>query len=88
MATPEFRHKVCSSVLNRQKALKTVSNFPGGIRLSQLVENVADRFGNAATYQTDASSSMDLDASLITFEVRESIRIINRIIYPASAHKP
>ncbi|MGL4399049.1 MAG: DUF2492 family protein [Luteolibacter sp.] len=75
-------------VIDRQEVLEIVSTFPEGIRLSQLVEKVAARFGNAATYQTGSSFGMDLDALLATLEAREKVRIVKGIIYPASAHQP
>jgi probable metal-binding protein len=74
-------------VIDRQEVLEIVSTFPEGIRLSQLVEKVAARFGNSATFQTGSSFGMDLDALLATLESREKVRIVKGIIYPANAHR-
>ena len=69
-------------VIDRQEVLEIVSTFPEGIRLSQLVEKVASRFGNSATFQTGSSFGMDLDALLATLESRAKVRIVKGIVYP------
>ncbi len=75
-------------VIDRNEILEIVSTFPDGIRLSQLVENVADRFGKSATFHTGSRLGMDLDALLASLESREKVRIIRGVVYPAGCPAP
>lgn len=38
-----------------------IDNYPDGIRLSQLMEVVGERFGKSATFHTSSAAGMDLD---------------------------
>ena len=48
-----------------------VSQHPDGIRLSQLMEVVDERFGKSVTFHTCSSMGMDLDALLRFLEDRD-----------------
>lgn len=73
------------NVIDRHEILEIVSTFPDGIRLSQLVEKVAVRFGKSATFHTGSRLGMDLDALLASLESREKVRIVRGVVYPAGS---
>lgn len=73
------------NVIDRHEILEIVSTFPDGIRLSQLVEKVAVRFGKSATFHTGSRLGMDLDSLLTSLESREKVRIIRGVVYPAGS---
>ena len=72
-------------VIDRHEITEIVSTFPDGIRLSQLAEKVAVRFGKSATFHTGSTFGMDLDALLATLEARAKLRIIRGVVYPGGA---
>ena len=63
-----------------------VSQYPDGIRLSQLMEVVDERFGKSVTFHTCQAMGMDLDGLLRFLEDRDKVRITSGVVYPASAN--
>jgi probable metal-binding protein len=59
-----------------------IDSFPQGIRLGQLFEVVAERFGEAATFHTSSAGGLDFDALLFSLEAREKVRISRGVVYP------
>ena len=62
-----------------------VSNYPDGIRLSQLMELVGERFGKSAIFHTCSAAGMDLDELLRFLEARDKVRIKGGVVYPGGA---
>ncbi len=62
--------------------IKLVSASPGGIRLDQLAESVATRFGKATTYYTCTTQGMSLEALLKLLAMRHKVRINNGKVFP------
>ena len=62
-----------------------VSQYPDGIRLSQLLEVVDERFGKSVTFHTCSSMGMDLDGLLRFLEARDKVRITSGVVYPGGA---
>ncbi len=58
-----------------------VSNYPDGIRLSQLMEVVGERYGKSVTFHTGSSTGMDLDGLLRFLEARNKVRITSGVVY-------
>lgn len=59
-----------------------VAIYPEGIRLSQLMEIVDERFGKSVTFHTCSAAGMDLDALLHFLEDRDKVRITSGVVYP------
>ena len=57
----------------------------GGIRLSQLMEVVDERFGKSVTFHTCSSMGMDLDGLLRFLETRNKVRITSGVVYPGGS---
>ena len=62
-----------------------VANYPDGIRLSQLMEVVNERFGKAVTFHTGSAMGMDLDGLLRFLEARDKVRITSGVVYPGGS---
>jgi len=62
-----------------------VATHPDGIRLSQLMEIVNERFGKTATFHTCSAAGMDLDGLLHFLEARDKVRIQNGVVYPGGS---
>ncbi len=62
-----------------------VSQHPDGIRLSQLMEVVDERYGKSVTFHTGSSMGMDLDGLLRYLEDRDKLRITSGVVYPGGA---
>ena len=62
-----------------------VSNHPDGIRLSQLMEAVNERFGKSVTFHTCSAAGMDLDALLHFLEARDKVRVSAGVVYPGGS---
>jgi probable metal-binding protein len=62
-----------------------VATYPDGIRLSQLMEIVADRYGRMATFHTGSAAGMDLDGLLRFLEARDKVRITNGVVFPGGS---
>ena len=62
-----------------------VSTYPDGIRLSQLMEVVEERFGKSVTFHTGSSTGLDLDGLLRFLEARDKVRITSGVVYPVGA---
>ncbi len=72
-------------VIDRHEILEIVSTFPDGIRLSQLLDHVAARFGKSATFHTGSQLGMDIDALLASLESLDKVRIVRGVVYPADS---
>lgn len=59
-----------------------VSQYPDGIRLSQLMEIVSEQFGKSVTFHTCSAMGMDFDGLLHFLEARDKVRITSGVVYP------
>ena len=59
-----------------------VATYPDGIRLSQLMEIVDERFGKSVTFHTCSAMGMDLDGLLAFLEARDKVRISSGVVFP------
>ncbi|MDP3851870.1 MAG: DUF2492 family protein [Luteolibacter sp.] len=62
-----------------------VATYPDGIRLSQLMQIVSERYGRSTTFHTCSSMGMDLDGLLHFLETKEKVRIASGVVYPGGA---
>lgn len=62
-----------------------VSAYPDGIRLGQLTETVAKRFGASAVFHTCSRLGLDLDDLLVFLEARDKVRIVRGVVYPGGS---
>ncbi len=62
-----------------------VATYPDGIRLSQLMEIVGERFGKSVTFHTCSAAGMDLDGLLHFLEARDKVRIASGVVYPGGS---
>jgi probable metal-binding protein len=62
-----------------------VASHPEGIRLGQLMEIVAERFGRMATFHTCSAAGMDLDGLLHFLEARDKVRITSGVVFPGGS---
>lgn len=62
-----------------------VATYPDGIRLSQLMEVVNERFGKSVTFHTCSAAGMDLDDLLHFLEARDKVKITSGIVYPGGS---
>lgn len=59
-----------------------ISKYPDGIRLSQLMEAVAERYGKLTSFHTSSALGMDLDGVIRLLEARDKVRIVRGVVYP------
>lgn len=77
------------TAIHGQEVIDLVSNYPNGIRLSQLVETAAKRFGSLAIFHTSSRLGLDFDHLLASLEARNKVRIARGVVYPCgSAMRP
>ena len=62
-----------------------VATYPDGIRLSQLMGVVDERFGKSVTFHTGSTMGMDLDGLLRFLEARDKVRITSGVVYPGGS---
>jgi probable metal-binding protein len=68
--------------IHGQEIIDLVSAHPDGIRLSQLAETVAKRFGSMAVFHTSCRLGLDLDHLIVSLESRHKLRIVRGVVYP------
>ena len=59
-----------------------ITAYPDGIRLSQLAETVAKRFGLLAGFNSGSRVGLDFDGLLVSLESRHKLRIVKGVVYP------
>jgi probable metal-binding protein len=71
-----------ATAIHGHDIIDLVTSYPDGIRLSQLMEIVSERFGRSATFHTCSAAGMDLDELLHFLEARDKVRIKSGVVYP------
>jgi probable metal-binding protein len=71
--------------IHGHEIIELVASHPDGIRLSQLAETVAARFGKSATFHTCSTLGMDLDGLLAFLEARDKVRIVSGVVFPGGS---
>ena len=71
--------------IHGHEIIELVSTHPDGIRLSQLMEIVAERYGRMATFHTCSALGMDLDGLLAFLEARDKVRIVSGVVFPGGS---
>ena len=71
--------------IHGHEIIDLVSQHPDGIRLSQLMEVVDERFGKSVTFHTGSSMGMDLDGLLRFLEARDKVRITSGVVFPGGS---
>ena len=74
-----------ATAIHGHDIIDLVANYPDGIRLSQLMEIVAERYGRMVTFHTCSSAGMDLDGLLRFLEARDKVRITSGVVYPGGS---
>ena len=72
-------------VIHGHDIIDLVATYPDGIRLSQLMEIVGERYGRSVTFHTGSSMGMDLDGLLRFLEARDKVRITSGVAYPGGS---
>lgn len=72
-------------VIHGQEVVDLVSAYPDGIRLSRLVEAVAERFGALVGFHNSSRVGLDLDGLLVSLEARNKLRISRGVVYPGGS---
>lgn len=62
-----------------------VATYPDGIRLSQLMGVVDERFGRHVSFHNGSAMGMDLDGLLRFLEARDKVRITSGVVYPGGS---
>jgi probable metal-binding protein len=62
-----------------------MATFPEGIRLSQLMDVVDERYGKSVTFHTGSSTGMNPDGMLRHLESRGKVRITSGVVYPGGS---
>ena len=62
-----------------------VTSHPDGIRLSHLMEIVAERHGRMATFHTSSAAGMDFDGLMASLESQNKMRIKRGVVYPGGS---
>ena len=73
------------TAIHGQEVIDLVSTYPNGIRLSQLAETVAKRFGSLALFHTSSRLGLDFDHLLASLEARNKVRITRGVVYPCGS---
>lgn len=71
-----------ATAIHGHDIIDLVATYPDGIRLSQLMEIVAGRYGRSVTFHTCSAAGMDLDGLLHFLEARDKVRITGGVVYP------
>jgi len=71
-----------ATTIHGHDIIDLVATHPDGIRLSQLMEMVGERFGRNVTFHTCSAMGMDLDELLRFLEARDKVRITSGVVYP------
>jgi probable metal-binding protein len=71
--------------IHGHEIIELISTHPDGIRLSQLMEIVAERYGRSATFHTCSALGMDLDGLLAFLEARDKVRIVSGVVFPGGS---
>lgn len=66
--------------IHEHDIIDLMATYPDGIRLSQLMEVVDERYGKSVTFHTGSSTGMDLDGMLRYLESREEVRITRGVV--------
>ncbi|MBC8128516.1 MAG: DUF2492 family protein [Gloeobacteraceae cyanobacterium ES-bin-144] len=79
-----------TTAIHGHDIIDLVSTYPEGIRLSQLMEIVDERFGKSVTFHTCSAMGMDLDGLLRFLEAKDKLRIVSGVVHlgvsPACEH--
>lgn len=70
--------------IHDHEIIDLISKHPDGIRLSLLMDSVADRYGKFISFQTTSALGMDLDGLLRLLESRDKVRIVSGVVYPGA----
>ena len=71
--------------IHEHEIIDLISKYPDGIRLSQLIDAVAERYGKLITFHTSSALGMDLDGVLRLLEARDKVRIVRGVVYPGAS---
>jgi len=71
--------------IHDHEIIDLISKHPDGIRLSQLMDVVTDRYGRFISFHTSSTLGMDLDGVLRLLEARGNVRIVSGVVYPGGA---
>jgi probable metal-binding protein len=71
--------------IHGHEIIDLIATHPDGIRLSQLAETVAERFGKSVTFHTCSVMNLDLDALLAFLEARDKVRIVSGVVFPGGS---
>jgi probable metal-binding protein len=74
-----------ATAIHGHDIIDLIATYPGGIRLSQLMEIVGERFGRSATFHTCSAAGMNLDELLHFLEARDKVRITGGVVYPGGS---
>lgn len=70
--------------IHEHEIIDLISKYPDGIRLSLLMDAVAERYGKLISFQTSSALGMDLDGLLRLLESRDKVRIVSGVVYPGA----
>jgi probable metal-binding protein len=71
--------------IHEHDIIDLMASYPEGIRLSQLMDVVDERYGKSVTLHTGSSTGMDLDGLIRYLEDREKVRITSGVVYPGGS---
>jgi probable metal-binding protein len=71
--------------IHEHDIIDLMATYPEGIRLSQLMDVVDERYGKPVTFHTGSSTGMDLDGLLRYLESRDKVRITSGVGYPGGS---
>ncbi len=69
--------------IHEHDIIDLLATYSEGIRLSQLIEVVGEKFGKSVTFHTGSSTGLDLDSMLRNLEFREKVKITSGVLYPS-----
>ncbi len=71
--------------IHEHDIIDIMATYPDGIRLSQLMDIVDERYGKSVTFHTGSSTGMDLDGMLRYLESQDKVWITNGVVYPGGS---
>jgi probable metal-binding protein len=74
-----------ATAIHGHDIIDLVTTYPDGIRLSQLMDLVGERFGRNVSFHTCSAMGMDLDGLLRFLEERDKVRITSGVVYPGGS---
>ena len=71
--------------IHDHEIIELISKYTEGIRLSQLIDLVADHHGKFISFHNSSTFGMDLDGVIRLLEGQNKVAIVSGVVYPGAS---